>query len=118
MTIELKPCPFCGSDDAHLIRDQSIGGCQFVLCDNLTRHGCGARSRILSSSIPEEQLAQWWNRRAESREKPDPVKASNNMVVVPYYKGTEQSPKSAEEQLIDDIATGRIVVGETLDKTD
>ena len=54
MTIELKPCPFCGSTETHIADDLVVFG---GACLN-----CGSTSSVSSY---ESGAAEEWNRRAE-----------------------------------------------------
>ena len=51
--IELKPCPFCGSDELDIW--QNDAGNYFVVCI-----GCGANGR---DERKEEKAVEVWNRR-------------------------------------------------------
>lgn len=55
MSIELKPCPFCGGE-AELVIDEPFKGFTFVEC-----HECGSRGSISK----ERQAIKAWNTRAE-----------------------------------------------------
>lgn len=61
MSVELKPCPFCGStaQTAIACRDQLFGGEEWQAhCDQ-----CGAEVSLFYHS--EDEAAEAWNSRAE-----------------------------------------------------
>ena len=71
MTIELKPCPFCGGKDLFIERlDYSSA---FVQCDSEVSPGCACMARGPvggqdddGEDVPgAESAARGWNRRAE-----------------------------------------------------
>ena len=57
MTEELKPCPFCGSDNVHL---SHWTGQAYVYCAN-----CMVRTEVYLHGSCEEKAIEAWNRRAE-----------------------------------------------------
>ena len=63
---ELKPCPFCGSEDVHIdVAVPRYGLLYYAVCDC-----CGARSKSFGVVNQSESTAQTkaklaWNRRAE-----------------------------------------------------
>lgn len=56
MSYELKPCPFCGRDDARM---EQLDGGFCVWCGN-----CGAETQALHR---EQDAAFMWNRRQDAR---------------------------------------------------
>ena len=59
--MELKPCPFCGSQDIGLWTSYGYEYLNYVWCG-----GCGAKTE----SFPEEaQAIEAWNRRADNGER-------------------------------------------------
>ncbi len=55
---ELKPCPFCGSENVRMgSRGCSFGVDIYIKCD------CGAKVQIMEE-IGEEELVKRWNNRA------------------------------------------------------
>lgn len=55
MNDELKPCPFCGSDDLEIYHE--VVGCHYYV----TCRDCGSSGAIYYTP---EQAAHAWNRRA------------------------------------------------------
>ena len=60
METELKPCPFCGTRNAHLRKN--IHHFYYVLCE---KDGCYVRT---DGHLNEEAAIETWNRRAEDGE--------------------------------------------------
>ena len=62
MTVELKPCPFCGSDLIRVKREyEQAGTCQYsIVCD-----GCFGKFTNLMYYTPLEEVVTMWNRRAK-----------------------------------------------------
>jgi Lar family restriction alleviation protein len=55
--VELKPCPFCGSEQVTTAPDHEFGGTTWdVICK-----ACGAR---VSSDLEEQAIAAWNTRQA------------------------------------------------------
>ena len=54
--LDLKPCPFCGSDDVHMLGDDE-DGVFHVMCKN-----CRAETDYFDT---EDDAANAWNRRAQ-----------------------------------------------------
>lgn len=63
---KIKPCPFCGSDEAvYVYRDEGedYDGGYRVVCD-FTIGGCGASSGC--GETPKEAIAKWNRREGEA----------------------------------------------------
>lgn len=57
LSIELKPCPFCGEVENIEIDNSDTSPLTWVVC-----HGCGARSGLMKSV---QTAMTFWNMRAE-----------------------------------------------------
>ena len=57
ITVAIKPCPFCGSEDVEFTRDYEVKDLSRVLCRR-----CGASS---GSDTKEIVSLHRWNKRAE-----------------------------------------------------
>ena len=61
MKNELKPCPFCGSDDIDYgIMSGTMKGFDYIQCQN-----CGAEVRSINNGKYIEAI-EAWNRRADN----------------------------------------------------
>lgn len=61
MKNELKPCPFCGSDDIDYgIMSGTMKGFDYIQCQN-----CGAEIRSINNGKYIEAI-EAWNRRADN----------------------------------------------------
>ena len=61
MKNELKPCPFCGSDDIEYgIMSGTMKGFDYIQCQN-----CGAEIRSINNGKYIEAIEDW-NRRVEN----------------------------------------------------
>ena len=63
MSVELKPCPFCGNDSPTLIQRHGKDGWRdwfYVLCDYVDC-GCGATGQW---NHDKDEAVEAWNRRA------------------------------------------------------
>ena len=66
--IELKPCPFCGENAAHLDRAYSYYSDTVIYCEN-----CDTVFSLDDCNATEEQLVEAWNRRSDN------ARTSNNL---------------------------------------
>ena len=60
MTTELKPCPFCGSDDVQYAFLPDCDDRNYVMYNN-----CGATTDSIDT-LPERTALEVWNMRAEN----------------------------------------------------
>ncbi len=73
MSEELKPCPFCGSEDAYLYRE--VGDWNFGLW---TVKCCSCEALVDSVSVNEDDAVEKWNTRQD-----------NNAVAVATLQGVQ-----------------------------
>lgn len=55
--MDLKPCPFCGADDAGMLKAWALNDIYYVQC-----YTCGCTTALFDT---EEKAAEAWNRRVE-----------------------------------------------------
>ncbi len=64
MTVELKPCPFCGNDNPGFYRPDKGSG-MWVMCRECDAEMFGLDEENLLDNIAQEiKVAEVWNRRA------------------------------------------------------
>lgn len=92
MSIELKPCPFCGGE-ARLVKiDQTDE--RFVVCGY-----CGLRTNFYGD---ERNAIYAWNKRAQSEFTPDELDAIRRMFADRYPRGRKLP--EIEQSIIDKCA--------------
>lgn len=67
---ELRPCPFCGSDQLHVEYDR-INRCDFVYCFD-----CGSSFR---NNCVDSKLAEAWNRRADDLDRDELLEVADQL---------------------------------------
>lgn len=62
MSVDLKPCPFCGRTEGGLFVETDEIGWHYVICAP-SDGGCGATG---PGGVDDEHAIELWNRRAET----------------------------------------------------
>ncbi len=63
VSVEMLPCPFCGSADLHAENDSSGYGGWVILCDNPSCEATGPMGGGEQGSLTPDDAARKWNQR-------------------------------------------------------
>ena len=80
-SIELKPCPFCGENAAHLDKAYSYYSDMVIYCES-----CDTVFSLDDCNATEEQFVAAWNRRADNKPIRQSCKSCKHYTPDPNYR--------------------------------
>ena len=80
-SIELKPCPFCGENAAHLDKAYSYYSDMVIYCEN-----CDTVFSLDDCNATEEQIVAAWNRRVDNKSNRQSCKTCKYYAPDPSYR--------------------------------